>query len=164
VKLAWDPDGDTIYVTHAYRQKEATPLINAGALRGWGAELPWAWPHDGLAHDKGSGVRLAELYRANGMRLLAEHATFPDGSMGVEAGIFEMLERMQTGRWKVFRHLEDWFEEFRLYHRKDGRLVKLADDLLSASRYGMMMLRHAEAETGKKWNWDGPLNYPRWVV
>jgi len=54
-----------------------------------------------------------------------------------------MLERMQTGRWKVFRHLEDWFQEFRLYHRKEGRVVKLADDLLSASRYAMMMLRHA---------------------
>ncbi len=29
----------------------------------------------------------------------------------------DMLDRMQTGRFKVFRHLNDWFEEFRLYHR-----------------------------------------------
>lgn len=55
----------------------------------------------------------------------------------------EMLDRMQTGRLKVFKHLNDWFEEFRLYHRKDGKVVKEADDLMSATRYGIMMLRHA---------------------
>jgi hypothetical protein len=24
----------------------------------------------------------------------------------------------------VFRHLADWFEEFRVYHRSDGKVVK----------------------------------------
>jgi len=52
---------------------------------------------------------------------------------------------------KVFAHLQDWFEEFRLYHRKDGLVVKMTDDLMSATRYGMMMRRFAktqeEAET-----------------
>jgi hypothetical protein len=41
-----------------------------------------------------------------------------------------MLERMQTERWKVFRHLSDWFGEFRLYHRDQGRVVKQMDDLM----------------------------------
>ena len=57
----------------------------------------------------------------------------------------EMLDRMQAGRWKVFSHLVDWFEEFRLYHRKDGLIVKLQDDLMSASRYGLMMKRFGKA-------------------
>jgi phage terminase large subunit-like protein len=163
VRMAWDRDADCFYVTHAYRQVEATPLIHAAVLKEWGGGLGWAWPADGLAHDKGSGVRLAELYRAQGLCLLPEHARFEDGSVGVEAGVMEMLERMQTGRWKVFRHLEDWFEEFRLYHRKDGRIVKTADDLLSASRYAMMMQRYAQPETGAQWG--RPLVYDlRWVV
>ena len=34
----------------------------------------------------------------------------------------DMLDRMETGRFKVFEHLHDWFEEFRLYHRKDGKV------------------------------------------
>jgi hypothetical protein len=55
----------------------------------------------------------------------------------------EMLGRMQSGRFKVFAHLNDWWEEFRLYHRKDGRVVKEGDDLLSATRYAVMMLRWA---------------------
>ena len=54
-----------------------------------------------------------------------------------------MLDRMKTGRLKVFAQLDEWFEEFRLYHRKDGLIVKERDDLLSATRIGLMMLRHA---------------------
>lgn len=75
--------------------------------------------------------------------MLPQRASFEDGTFGVEAGIAEMLDRMQTNRFKVFGHLNDWFEEFRLYHRKEGLIVKLGDDLLSASRYGVMMRRFA---------------------
>ena len=42
---------------------------------------------------------------------------------------------METGKFKVFCPLLDWFEEFRLYHRKDGKVVKEGDDLLAATRY-----------------------------
>lgn len=146
VELAWDRDADVIYVTKAYRQKEATPVIHAAALKPWG-DLPWAWPHDGLQHDKGSGEQLASQYRTQGLDMLPERATFEDGTNGVEAGVMDMLDRMQSGRWKVFSHLVDWFEEFRLYHRKDGLIVKLQDDLMSASRYGLMMKRFGKAST-----------------
>ena len=50
-----------------------------------------------------------------------------------------MLTRMRMGKLKVFKHLNDWFEEFRLYHRKDGKVVKEGDDLMAATRYGIMM-------------------------
>ena len=36
-------------------------------------------------------------------------------------------------------------EEFRLYHRKDGLIVKERDDLLSATRVALMMLRQASS-------------------
>lgn len=149
-RLAWDRDTDTIYVTASYALREATPLIHAAALKAWGEWLPWAWPHDGLQHDKGSGEMLAEQYRRQGLAMLPERATFEEGSSGLEAGISEMLERMQTGRWKVFAHLEDWLAEFRLYHRKDGLIVKSNDDRISASRYAMMMKRFAARKPGPK--------------
>ena len=158
VKLAWDRDADIVYVTATYRVREATPLIHAGALKPWGHWLPWAWPHDGLQHDKASGEQRAQAYRRHGLNLLVNHAAFEDGTAGVEAGLFAMLERMQTGRFKVFRHLADWFEEFRLYHREDGRVVKLRDDLISATRYGLMCLRHAKTLTRDGFN--RPLEYP----
>lgn len=145
-RLAWDRDQDTVYVIANYRQRESTPIIHAAALRPWGDWLPWAWPHDGLQHDKGSGEQLAQQYKLQGLKLLTEKATFSDGSNGVEAGLSDMLQRMQTGRWKVFNTCNDWLEEFRLYHRKDGKVVKERDDVISASRYALMSLRFAETE------------------
>jgi phage terminase large subunit-like protein len=143
VRVAWDRDSDVLYVTAAHRQREQTPAMFSASVRPWGAWLPWAWPHDGLQHEKGSGEQLAAQYKAQGLAMLPLRATFEDGTNGVEAGVMEMLDRMQTGRWKVFSQLNDWFEEFRLYHRKDGLIVKKGDDLISASRYAMMMRRFA---------------------
>lgn len=146
VWLAWDRDSDTLYVTDSYREREATPIVHAAAIKPRGDWLPVAWPHDGLNSEKGSGEQLAASYRRQGLNMLHEHATFEDGSNSVEAGLMQMLERMQTGRFKVFSHLADWFEEFRLYHRKNGQVVKEADDLLSATRYGLMCLRFARTK------------------
>lgn len=146
VHLAWDRDNDVIYVTNEYRKRESTPIVHASALRGWGDWLPFAWPHDGLQHDKGSGEQLKEQYVKEKLEMLPERATFDDGTYGVEAGVSEMLTRMETGRWKVFKTCQEWLEEFRLYHRKDGVIVKLRDDLISASRYGLMMKRFAKTK------------------
>jgi hypothetical protein len=147
VDIAWDRDNDIVYIVRTHRMREATPLMHAAVLRPWGANLPWAWPHDGLQHDKGSGEQLAHLYRKQGMKMLMERAQYEnERGSGVEAGLADMLERMQTGRLKVFAGLSDWFEEFRLYHRADGRVVKLRDDLMSATRYGLMSLRFARTD------------------
>lgn len=148
-RLAWDRDSDTLYVIATHRAREQTPAIFSAAVKPWGDWLPWAWPHDGLQHDKGSGEQLMAQYRAQGLKMLSLRATFDDGTFGLEAGISEMLERMQTGRFKVFAHLRDWFEEFNLYHRKDGLIVKENDDLMSASRYAMMMKRMAVVRGAK---------------
>lgn len=154
VRMSWDKDADVVYVTHGYRAREQTPVMHAAAIKPWGAHpgnkndqwMPWAWPHDGMQHDKGSGAQLAKLYKAEGLKMYSEHATHVAGGYGVEAGIAEMIDRMQSGRFKVFDILGEWFEEFRLYHRKDGLIVKLRDDLLSASRIGLMMLRIARSQ------------------
>lgn len=150
-KLAWDRDSDVIYVTAVHRQKQQTPVLFAATVKPWGDWLPWAWPHDGLQHDKGSGQALRDQYQAQGLAMLEDKATHPpadgepegSGGNGVEAGVMDLLDRMQTGRFKVFNHLGDWFEEFRMYHRKDGKIVKLDDDLMSATRYANMMKRFA---------------------
>jgi phage terminase large subunit-like protein len=147
--LAWDRDSDILYVTAAHRAREQTPVVFAASVKPWGAWKPVAWPHDGLQHDKGSGEQLAAQYRAQGLNLLKVRATFEDGTNGLEAGIAELLDRMQTGRLQVFSHLAQWFEEFNLYHRKEGLIVKLNDDLMSATRYGMMMRRQAKIQTTK---------------
>jgi phage terminase large subunit-like protein len=154
VELVWDRDTDTIYVAKTHRLKEATPVLHASALRAWGKSLPWAWPRDGNRETlEGAGIALAEQYKREGLNMLHEFAHYlqfegatQTKSVSVEAGLMDMLDRMQTGRFKVFKHHNDWFEEFRLYHRKDGKVFKEGDDLMAATRYAVMMLRHASTK------------------
>ena len=161
VEVVWDRDTDTAYITKTHRLKEATPVIHAGAVRAWGKALPWAWPRDGRRETlEGAGIALAQQYKAQGLNMLHEHAQFEDKSVSVEAGLMDMLTRMQTGRFKVFKHLNDWWEEFRLYHRKDGKVVKEGDDLMAATRYAIMMLRFASTKlTFDKFR--APIRYPK---
>ena len=152
VWLAWDKDNDVLYVYAVHRQRETTPIVHAAAIKARGAWIPVAWPHDGLQHDKGSGTQIAQQYKAQGVNMHRERSTHPpkpgspegSGGFGVEAGILDMIDRMQTGRWKVFRTCSEWFEEYRMFHRKDGLIVKEGDDLMSASRIGLMMRRFAK--------------------
>ncbi|TPM89852.1 terminase [Mesorhizobium sp. B2-1-3A] len=147
VELAWDTEADVVYVTKCHRASHQSPAMQSITLKPWGAWLPWAWPRDGRRETlEGAGIALANQYREHGLNMMGTHAQFSDGSVSVEAGIMEMLDRTQSGRLKVFDTLNDWFDEFRLYHRKDGVVVKLRDDVMSATRYGVMMLRKAEVD------------------
>lgn len=149
VDLSWNKDADIIYVTKEYRVRETTPVIHAAALKPWG-KLPWSWPRDGRRETlEGAGIALAKQYGDQGLDMLFDHAQFEDGSVSVEAGLMEMLDRMKTGRLKVFKHLNQWFQEFRLYHREDGLVVKEMDDLMSATRYAIMMKRMARVMSGE---------------
>jgi phage terminase large subunit-like protein len=151
--LALDPDTDTIYLYDEYAESEQPIAVHAAAIKARGDWIPVAWPHDGLQHEKGSGIQLAEQYRDQGCAMLHDHAQFDTtgedeetrvSRTSVEAGLHEMLTRMQDGRWKVFDTCQGWLREKAIYRREKGKVVKLGDDRISASRYGMMMLRYAE--------------------
>ena len=113
------------------------------------ANVPVAYPHDGEARDKGSGVVLADRYRhpqlgMEGLRMLQEHATWPDGGYSTEAAVLNLQERIATCRFRVASTCNEFFEEYRQYHRdKLGRLVSANDDVLSAVFKTTMMLRAA---------------------
>ena len=141
--LAHDRDSDVIYVYDCYRVAGNTPVIHAQAIKDRGSWIPCAWPHDGHVHDKGSGTPLASQYRRLGVEMLGEHFQNPTGGISVEPGIMEMLQRMESGRFKVFGHLNDWFEEMRIYHRVDGKIIKKHDDLMASTRYAVQSIRYA---------------------
>lgn len=145
-QLRWDRDNDIVYLVREHRLSKATPKQHVGTIgdaRSWG-NYPWAYPHDGEVADKGTGIALARQYKTAGLTMLDEHATNANGTNSVEAAVLDMLDRMNDGRWKVFEGpCPLWMQEFRLYHRDEGKIVKVDDDLISASRYAMMMLRHA---------------------
>ncbi len=65
-----------------------------------------------------------------------------------------MLQSMEAGKFKVFNTLPHWFEEYRMYHRKEGKVVALRDDLMSATRYAFQSQRHAIAGSDPEWTSD----------
>lgn len=148
VLIAWDRDADIVHVVHAFKMKDMSPMAADKHMKpfGW---IKVAWPQDGHQRDTGNLQPLAKQFKAAGLRMLDHHATFPDGSNSTEAGIAEMDERFKTGRLKVAEHLSEWFEEFRMYHRKDGLIVKLHDDIMSATRVAVMAKRYASMREPK---------------
>lgn len=147
VWITYDADTDTVYVTDAYRVRQTVIPVHASAIKAKGKRVPMAWPQDGLKRDPKGGKQYAQLYREEGVAMLPEPARYMDDrGNSVEAGCADMLTRMETGRLKVASHLADWWEEFRLYHREDGVIVKEGDDLMDATRYAIMSLRFARAE------------------
>lgn len=152
VWVAWDRDTDTVHVYDAYRRSEATPVIHAAVLRAKGAWIPTAWPHDGGVRDsRTSGATLAQQFRDLGVHMLVEKATHApakgqkegDGGISLEASIMDVQDRMITGRLRIAKNLTEIFDELRMYHRKDGIVVPVNDDLISALFKACMMLRKA---------------------
>lgn len=146
VQLVHDTEGECFYVTKAWKKSLTSPIEAWGAVKSWAANVPTAWPADGLQTEKGSAKQQKAYYVEAGFKMLAEHATWPDGSNGVEAGLFEIRDLMLKGKFKVFAGLRDLFDEFLQYHRdENGRIVKTRDDILDAMRYAYMMRRFAVA-------------------
>ena len=154
VWIAWDRDVDIVYVYDCYAMRQETVPVHASAINARGRWIPVVWLMDGRQADKGSGKNLTEQYRKEKVNMAREHFSNPasqgmkegTGGNSVEAGIMEMLTRMQTKRLKIFKNQGKLFEELRMYHRKDGKIVPAHDDVISAMRYCVMSLRKARVK------------------
>lgn len=162
--MALDPEEDVLYVYDEYSQSRSPPSIHAAAIRSRPGFIPIAWPHDGNRKDSMGNPGLADQYRNMACNLLPFHFTNPPalgelkGGNSVEVGIMSLLQRMEDGKFKVFNTLGKWVQEFRMYHRKDGKIVPMKDDLMAATRYGAMSLRFAIA--GEDPSWTRDIVYP----
>lgn len=148
VLLAIDRETNTGFILATIRMVGGSAVEHAAAMRRVAANVPVAWPHDGHVRDKGSGEGLAKIYRREGLNMLAEHSTLESGGYSTEAGIAELDNAMRGARFRVAENLADWFQEYRGYHRKalpsgDTQIVKLKDDLMSATRTAWIMRRKA---------------------
>lgn len=160
VWVAEDRDTGVIYITDEYSLSGEIPSVHAAAVKKRKA-CPVVYPHDADNREKGSGRTLADLYRDEGVNLDIKFSN-PDGSNYVEPGIMDMLGRLREGRLKVFRTCSGWLREYRRYHRKDGKIVKIDDDLIDASRYAVVSVsRYGEqaSERSRATPWDKPLQY-----
>lgn len=152
VEIAWDREADVIYLIDCYRKSDEKVPYHAAWLNKSNKWIPVAWPHDGMNREKSGGKTLAAHYREHDVNMMSKSARYPraqgeatdkGGPQPVEPIVDEMLERMSTGRFKAFANLRDFFEEVRGYHRKDGQIVAIRDDILKALFYAVMMKRYA---------------------
>lgn len=138
VWLAHDVASDVVYVVDTYAVAERTPAEHAAALLARGPVVAVCDPA-GQAASQRDGQSLIELYANAGL-----HFTLADN--GVEHGLMVMLERLRSGKLKVFADLPDWWAEYRTYMRDSkGRVVKQDDHLLDATRYALVSLGAARA-------------------
>jgi phage terminase large subunit-like protein len=145
IQLWIDRDTDTVYLAHAWKESRKKPYEAWQQVRSWAKDVPTAWPHDGLQHEKTSGEDQRQGYASEGWKMLPEHATWPTGGNSVELGLVELYRAMDDGKLKVFSHLSGFFAEKMNYHRDEkGNIVKVQDDIISALRYAWMMRRFAQ--------------------
>jgi phage terminase large subunit-like protein len=157
---AIDRDEDVFYVYDCYRMSKASPTVHAQAIRGRPNFIPIAYPHDGNRRDSMGNPGLADQYRNLGCNVLLDHFTNPaplgenKGGNSIEEGLMAMIQAMENDKFKVFSTLSNWWEEFRMYHRKDGKVVPLRDDLMSATRYAFQSQRFAISGEDPAWTED----------
>ena len=131
VWFAHDRETDTLYMYDEYYKGEAEPAIHASAIRSRGEWIPGVIDPASRGRSQHDGERLFEKYVKEGLKLApADNA--------VEAGIYEVWQRLTTGRLKVFSTCSQWLKEFKLYHRDEkGKIVKKNDHGIDASRYAI---------------------------
>ena len=157
---AIDRDEDVFYVYDCYRMSKASPSVHAETIRTRPHFIPIAYPHDGNRRDSMGNPGLADQYRNLGCNMMLDHFTNPPalgdnkGGNSIEEGLMAMIQAMENGKFKVFSTLPDWFEEFRMYHRKGGKVVAIRDDIMSATRYAFQSQRFAVAGEDPVWTKD----------
>ncbi|WP_277810683.1 hypothetical protein [Chromohalobacter canadensis] len=134
---AWDRDTDTLYLNSEHYRGMAEPSVHAKSIRMRGEWIPGVIDTAAHGSSQADGKQLMTLYQDEGLHL-------NDANKAVEAGLLAMLDRLSTGRLKVFSTLQHWLAEYRLYRRNEkGHIVKENDHLMDATRYLNMGLHHA---------------------
>jgi phage terminase large subunit-like protein len=141
---AWVPEIDEFFVVDGFKMERGEALYHTKRIAGMcrGLRIPIAWPHDGLTHEKGSGIALADVYRRVGAPMMPKNAENSGGGYHVEPAIEAMSGFMKRGQFAIASHLSELGEEILSYHRdEEYKIVRLRDDLISAVRYAFMMRR-----------------------
>jgi hypothetical protein len=126
---ALDRDTDTLYLYAEHYRGQAEPVIHATAIKAKGDWIPGAIDPASRGRSQTDGKKLLSLYQAEGLELLtADNA--------VEAGLYDVWQRLSTGKLKVVKSLQSWRSEYRMYRRDEkGKIVKDKDHLMDATRY-----------------------------
>jgi len=126
---AQDRDTGTVYLYAEYYRGEAEPPIHAAAIQGKGKWIPGVIDPAARGRGQKDGEQLLQIYRDLGLDI-------SEANNEVEAGIYEVWTGLSTGKLKVFKSLQHWRTEYRMYRRDEkGKIVKANDHLMDDTRY-----------------------------
>lgn len=130
---AYDKKSDIWYLYSEYYKGYSEPSVHADGIRSRGTWINGVI--DSAAHgaSQSDGISLMTKYTDLGLEL-------SNANKAVESGILECYQRLSSGRLKVFKHLQNFLSEFRVYRRDlNGHVAqKQNDHLMDAFRYLMM--------------------------
>ena len=132
---AWDRSVDVLYLYTEHYRGMAEPSIHATAIKARGEWIRGVADPASRGRSQADGHQLFATYQGLGL-----HLTMADNTVnGPEGGIYRTYELMSTGRLKVFRTMQNWQAEYRLYRRdENGKVVKEFDHLMDCMRYLVM--------------------------
>ncbi len=126
---ARDTEIDCVYLYTEHYRGKAEPSIHATAIKARGEWIPGVIDPAARGRGQKDGEQLLVVYTDLGLKLTG-------AVNAVDAGCYDVWERLSTGRLKVFSVCLNWFAEYRLYRRnEDGDIVKEFDHLMDATRY-----------------------------
>jgi phage terminase large subunit-like protein len=129
---ALDRETDVLYLYSEHYRGEAEPSVHAQAIQARGKWIRGVIDPAARGRSPVDGRQLIQMYRDLGLDL-------EEAQNAVEAGIYQVWQRMSSGRLKAFRSLTSYREELRRYRRDaKGRVVKEFDHLQDAKRYLVM--------------------------
>lgn len=129
---AKDPDRDVLYLYAEHYMGQAEPSTHVIGIKAPGDWIPGVMDPASRGRSQVDGAQLIQKYCDLGL-----HIEFADNA--VSAGIFEVYQRMISGRLKIFRSLSNLRKELRLYRRDEkGHIVKKDDHACDAMRYLVM--------------------------
>lgn len=136
---AMDRTADCWYFYTEHYRGQAEPSIHATAIKSRGAWIPGLIDPAARGRSQEDGKRLIIVYSELGLSL-------EPYKNAVESGLYACWERLSTGRAKVFRTLQNWQGEYRLYRRDEkGEVVKEYDHLMDCMR-GIVMSGYERAK------------------
>jgi hypothetical protein len=129
---ALDRTTDCWYAYTEHYRGQAEPSTHATAIRARGEWIPGGIDPAARGRSQADGKRLMVTYTHLGLKLTP-------AINAVDAGIYDVWMRLTTGRLKIFRTLQNWQAEYRLYRRDEkGAIVEQHDHLMDTTRYLVM--------------------------
>lgn len=130
--LAQNPDTGVWYMYDEYYGQQQPPAVHAERIKSVAGDwMVGLIDPASRSKSQSDGEQLLTQYKKLGLRLrVADNA--------VESGITKVWSLLASGKLKIFANCHNFLNEYVLYRREKGQIVKKNDHLLDALRYAVM--------------------------